>query len=120
MKKTLVFLFTAVAVMASAAVAMAAPDTAVTSSALDAIGKLALGAGIGTGLASFGPGIGQGLAVMGAVQGMARNPEATNTLRTNMIIGLAIMESLTIYGLVVALILLYAFPFPLADLVAVL
>ena len=110
MKKTFVFLFTAVAVMATASFAFAA-DASVASSAVDTIGKIALAAGLGMGLATFGPGIGQGLAINGAMHGIARNPEAAGTIRTNMIIGLALIESLTIYGLVVSLILLYAFPF---------
>ncbi|UQZ91061.1 ATP synthase F0 subunit C [Deltaproteobacteria bacterium Smac51] len=111
MKKKLVFLFTALAVMATSAVAMAqTTDPAVAASALDTIGKIALAAGLGMGLATLGPGLAQGFAINGALQGIARNPEAAGTIRTNMIIGLALIESLAIYGLVVALILLYAFP----------
>jgi len=112
MKKTLVFLLTAVGIMATATVALAQPsgDPTVSAAALDAIGMIALAAGIAVGLATIGPGIGQGLSVFSALQGIARNPEAAGTIRTNMIIGLALLESLTIYGLVVALILLYAFP----------
>ncbi len=109
MKKKLVFLFTAVSVMATASVALAAEPT-VSAAALDAIGMIAPAAGIAIGLATISPGIGQGLSVFSALQGIARNPEAAGTIRTNMIIGLALLESLTIYGLVVALILLYAFP----------
>ncbi len=110
MKKTIVFLFTAVATMGIAAVALAAPEPTVGAAALGAIGTIALAAGLGIGIATLGPGIGQGLAVFSALQGIARNPEATGIIRTNMIIGLALLESLVIYGLVVALILLYAFP----------
>ncbi|MDR1920354.1 MAG: ATP synthase F0 subunit C [Candidatus Adiutrix sp.] len=110
MKKILVFLFTAMAVMATASLALAAPEAAVASSALDTIGKIALAAGLGIGLATLGPGLAQGMAINGALQGIARNPEAAGAIRVNMLIGLALIESLTIYGLVVALILLYAFP----------
>ena len=109
MKKTFVFLFTAASVMA-ASVALAAPEATVAAAALDTISKIALAAGITMGLATLGPGIGQGLSIFSALQGIARNPEAAGTIRTNMIIGLALIESLCIYGLVVALILLYAFP----------
>lgn len=110
MKKKLVFLFSLLAVMATATVALAAPDTATSAAAMDAIGKIAIAAGIAIGVATLGPGIGQGLAVFSALQGIARNPEAAGTIRVNMLIGLALLESLVIYGLVVALILLYAFP----------
>ena len=113
MKKKLVFLFSLLAVMATATVALAAPEAGSTAAAMDAIGKIAIAAGIAIGVATLGPGIGQGLAVFSALQGMARNPEAAGTIRVNMLIGLALLESLVIYGLVVALILLYAFP--LAD-----
>lgn len=112
MRKTVIFLLTALAVMASSAVAMAqtGTDPAVAAAGLESIGKIALAAGLGIGLATVGPGLGQGMAINGALNGIARNPEAAGTIRTNMIIGLALVESLTIYGLVVALILLYAFP----------
>lgn len=109
MKKKIAFFFTLAAVMSTSAVALAA-DPTVSAAAMGAIGMIALAAGIGIGLATLGPGIGQGLSVYSALQGIARNPEAVGTIRTNMIIGLALIESLCIYGLVVALILLYAFP----------
>jgi ATP synthase F0 subunit c len=55
-------------------------------------------------------GIGQGITVGKALEAMARQPEAAGMIQTNMFIGLAIIESLTIYALVVALILLYSNP----------
>ena len=113
MKKKIAFIFSLLAVMATATVALAAPEASVTAAGLDAIGKIAIAAAIAIGLAAMGPGIGQGLAIFSALQGMARNPEAAGTIRVNMLIGLALLESLVIYGLVVSLILLYAFP--LAD-----
>jgi F-type H+-transporting ATPase subunit c len=73
-------------------------------------GYAMLGAGIGIGVAAFGTGIGQGLAVKGAVEGVARNPEASGKITVTMLIGLAMIESLCIYALVVALIILYAYP----------
>ena len=63
-------------------------------------GLLALAAGLGLPIAAMGCGIGQGIAVNGAMQGMARQPEASSTIQTGMIIGLAIIESLVIYSLV--------------------
>ena len=63
-------------------------------------GLLALAAGLGLPIAAMGCGIGQGIAVNGAMQGMARQPEASGTIQTGMIIGLAIIESLVIYSLV--------------------
>ena len=70
-----------------------------------------IGAGLGMGLGALGPGIGQGHAVRGACEGMARNPGMAGKLMTTMLLGLAMMESLAIYALVIALILLFANPF---------
>lgn len=67
----------------------------------------ALGAGLCMGIGAIGPAIGEGNAVGKALEGMARQPEATGTLRTNMILGCAITESTGIYSLVVALLLLF-------------
>ena len=71
----------------------------------------ALAAGLAIGLGSVGTGIGQGTAVGKALEAMARQPEAAGLIQTNMIIGLAFIESLCIYALAVALILLFANPF---------
>ena len=68
-------------------------------------------AGIGMGLGSFGTGIGQGLAIQKAVEGVARNPGASGKIMTVMLVGLAMIESLAIYCLVVAMIILFANPF---------
>jgi len=67
---------------------------------------------IGAGLAmigTIGAGIGIGMVVNGAVQGMARNPDAIGNLQTNMILGIAFAEAVAIYCLVVALIILFVF-----------
>jgi F-type H+-transporting ATPase subunit c len=70
-----------------------------------------MAAAIGMGLGSFGTGIGQGIAISKAVEGVARNPGATNKIQTVMLIGLAMIESLAIYCLVVSMIILFANPF---------
>ena len=69
----------------------------------------AIGAGLCMGIGAIGPALGEGNAVGKALDGMARQPEMTNTLRTNMILGCAITESTGIYSLVVALVLLFIF-----------
>jgi len=70
----------------------------------------ALAAGFGIGIAAFGCGIGQGLGLKSAVEGIARNPESSGKVTVTLLIGLAMIESLCIYALVIALILLYAAP----------
>merc|ERR1712224_1147372 len=68
-------------------------------------------AGLAVGLAAIGPGIGQGTAAGYAVEGIARQPEAEGKIRGALLLSFAFMESLTIYGLVVSLALLFANPF---------
>ena len=70
-----------------------------------------LAAGLAIGLGAIGSGIGMGTAIGGACEGTSRNPEAGGRILTTMIIGLAMIESLTIYALVVALILLFGNPY---------
>jgi len=67
-------------------------------------------AGFGIAIAAFGCGIGQGIGLKSAVEGIARNPESSGKVTVTMLIGLAMIESLCIYALVVALILIYAHP----------
>ena len=69
----------------------------------------AIRAGLCMGIGAIGPALGEGNAVGKALEGMARQPEMANTLRTNMILGCAITESTGIYSLVVALVLLFIF-----------
>ena len=68
----------------------------------------AIGAGICMGIGAIGPGIGEGIAVSKALEGMARQPETTGTLRTNMILGCAIAETTGIYSLLISFLILFA------------
>ncbi|GAV22205.1 ATP synthase F0 subunit C [Carboxydothermus pertinax] len=69
-------------------------------------GLIAIGAGIAVGFGAIGSGIGQGIAAGKAFEAMARQPEVRGTVQTFLIIALAFMETLTIYGLVIAFMLL--------------
>jgi ATP synthase F0 subunit c len=65
---------------------------------------------LGAGLAmtgAIGAGAGVGIVVGGAVQGIARNPDAAGAIQANMILGVALAEAVAIYALVVALILIF-------------
>ena len=68
----------------------------------------ALAAGICMGIGSIGPALGEGNAVSKALEGMARQPEAANDLRTNMIIGCAVTETTGIYALLISFLILFA------------
>ena len=68
----------------------------------------AIGAGLCMGIGAIGPAIGEGNAVGKALEGMARQPEAAGTLRTNMILGCAITETTGIYSLLISFLILFA------------
>jgi F-type H+-transporting ATPase subunit c len=69
-------------------------------------GLIALGAAFAVGVAAIGAGVGQGVAAGKAFESIARQPEAAGTIRTMLFIALAFMETLTIYGLLIAFLLL--------------
>ena len=68
---------------------------------------VALATGLGLGLAVIGGALGQGKAAAPALEGIARNPGAQGKIVTPMIIGLAMIESLVIYSLVISFLLLF-------------
>lgn len=68
-------------------------------------GIIALASGLAIGLAAFGGALAQGRAVTAALDSIGRNPGAAGKITTPMIIGLALIESLVIYALVIAIIL---------------
>jgi F-type H+-transporting ATPase subunit c len=114
-----VALLTMVALLSMVAMAFAETNPQVAAAGLNVYFGVVLAAGLGIGIAALGTGIGQGLGLKGAVEGVARNPEASGKITVTMIIGLAMIESLCIYALVVSLILLYAYPMatPIAKMV---
>lgn len=63
---------------------------------------IALAAGLGLGIAAFGGAMAQGRTAVAALEGIARNPGASDKIFTPMILGLALIESLVIYALVIA------------------
>ncbi len=81
------------------------PDVALAAEASIGWG-LGIGAGLAIGLAGLGCGIAQGLTGAGATQGIARNPGAAGQIQTPMIITLALIESISLYGLVIAILLI--------------
>jgi F-type H+-transporting ATPase subunit c len=114
MKKALGILVTVAAVLFLPDAAMAADAGATLGKYIQLGGTnfalVCLAAGLAVGIAACGCGVGMGLCAGNACTGVARNPEVSGKITVTMILGLALIESLTIYGLVVALILLYANP----------
>ena len=66
-----------------------------------------MGAGIGAGLAAIGAGLGIGRIGGGAVEAIARQPEAVGDIRSNMIIAAALVEGVAFFAIVVCLLILF-------------
>lgn len=109
-KLSRIMIFAVLLVLALSTLAMAEADTAVKVAGLKVFYGIVIASGFSIALAAVGTGLSQGMAIKGAVEGTARNPEASGKITVTMLIGLAMIESLCIYTLVVVLILLYAYP----------
>lgn len=70
-----------------------------------------LGAVLAVAVGSVGPALAEGRAVAAAMDALARQPEAGGLISRTLFIGLAMIETMAIYCLVVALLLLFANPF---------
>ncbi len=108
MRKLLTISLSLLALVAMAGVASAADGARYMDGG--AIGSAYLAAAIGMAIAAAGCGIGQGMGLKAACEGTARNPEAGGKLMVTLILGLAFIESLAIYALVVNMILLFINP----------
>ena len=101
-RKIVVFSTTVVSVMLVGSVAFAAEvgDNLATVAAWTSVGQA-----LAIGLAAAGGGIGQGRGTAAALEGIARNPNASGRIFTPFILGLALIESLVIYALLIALLM---------------
>ena len=81
------------------------PTAAFAQEAGAAAGNIGIGAGIAVGLAGLGCGIGQGITAGNTTAGIARNPGAAGAMFINFILGMVLIESIAIYGLVIAILL---------------
>ncbi len=73
----------------------------------DSTGSKAIAAGICVGIAACGAGIGMGLTTAKSSEGISRQPEAADKIRTNMMLGLVFIETAIIYALVVAILIIF-------------
>lgn len=117
MKKSLIYVLLAMAmVVVSAPFVFAAPEAvAAPAGTVDytktiIVGISILVAGITMAFGTLGPGLAMGNGLNGATNAVGRNPEAQGKILLTMMVGLAMIESLAIYALVIALIVLYANP----------
>ncbi len=90
------------ALISATTMLLASPAFAAEGYDGSAKGMVALAAGLAIGIAAVGAGLGQGRAVAAAMESIGRNPNAADRIQTPMIIGIAFMEALAIYALVIA------------------
>ncbi len=95
-------------ILATMMALVAVPAFAATGADQSSAWALFIGSGLAIGLAGLGAGIGMGSAIRGGLEGISRNPGVMNKLFTYLLVGVALIESIAIYGLVVSLILLFA------------
>ncbi len=79
----------------------------VQTAADNSTGSKAIAAGICVGIAACGAGIGMGLTTAKSSEGISRQPEAADKIRTNMMLGLVFIETAIIYALVVAILIIF-------------
>jgi F-type H+-transporting ATPase subunit c len=70
-----------------------------------------IGATVAVSVGAVGPAFAEGRAIAAAMEAIARQPEASGAISRTLFVGLAMIETMAIYCLVVALLLLYANPF---------
>ena len=79
----------------------------VTQSGDNGVSGKAIGAGIAIGLAALGGGIGMGSAIAKSNDGIARQPEASDKIRTLLMLGLVFIETVVIYALIVTILIIF-------------
>jgi len=96
-----------VLVLTALAVLFASPAFAEDGAGASEKGLLALAAGIALGMAALGTALGQGRATAAAMESIGRNPNSADKVQTPLIIGLALMEALTLYAFVIAILVVF-------------
>jgi|SRR6185295_9815659 len=101
MKKLFAFVATFIMAVMASGVAMAAEGVAGDSKAA----AIALAAGVAVGIAAFGAALGQGRVGAAAMESIGRNPNAAEKLFLPLVLTLALLEALALYGFVIAILL---------------
>lgn len=91
-----------VALLIVVAPAFAEEAAAAAAASAASAGMIALGAGLGMGIAAAGAAYGQGKATAAAMESIGRNPSSADKIFVPLILGLALMEALALYMLVIA------------------
>mgnify|MGYP002641396361 CR=1 FL=1 len=103
-RKVVISVLIALGTLLVASVALAADGAAANE--YDMKKWIGLACGLGISIAAFGGAMGQGRTASSALDGIARNPGAAGKIFTPMILGLALIESLVIYSLIISFLLL--------------
>ena len=112
MKTRFALLFTfVVLVLGLASPAFAQEPAAAASTGVEVVRWSIITAGFALAIAAAFGALSQAKGLSAAVEGIARNPAATNDIRGNLILGLVLIESLVIYVLLISLILFFIKPF---------
>ncbi len=74
---------------------------------MESNGLAFLGAGLGAGLAIIGAGMGIGRLAASAMEGMARQPQASGTIQTGMLIAAGLIEGATFFALIICILLVF-------------
>ncbi len=83
-------------------------EVALQIAELNADAMKAIAMAIAAGVGVFGPGVGIGMLVARALEAIGRNPEAAPKIQATMFIGIAFVEALAIFALVVAFVIKFA------------
>lgn len=105
-RRTWMYLIVAIGLLLASPLGAMAQEGAAGGGEGSRAGLIGLGIGLGLGIAAFGCGMGQGRLAASAMESIGRNPNSTSQLFVPMIIGLAFVESLTLYSLVISFLLL--------------
>lgn len=109
MKRNWNWVFTTILTTATALPAAAA-DGPAQASAMWIYFGVAIACGFAIGVAALGTGLSMGNAINAALTGIARNPETAGKIQTNLILGLAFIESLCIYALLICFMMVFKIP----------
>ena len=105
MRKLFVFLGGLFISLTSSGVALAAAESAATGGDSQARAAIAIAAGLAVAVAAFGAGLGQGRVGAAAMESIGRNPNAADKLFLPLVLTIALLEALALYGFVIAIIL---------------
>lgn len=105
MNRLLAFFVTLVTSMLGASAAMAAAESAAAGGDSDRAVAIAISAGLAVAIASVGAAFGQGRVGAAAMESIGRNPNAADKIFLPLVLTLALLEALALYGFVIAILL---------------